>query len=65
MDISTPERWGFRAVPSGSQDAQSLFTAVYCQAYLVRTKERRDEHAAVKGTRPDKFFISDTKVRIS
>ena len=53
------------AVPSGSQDAQSLSTAVYCQAYLVRTKERRAEHAAVKGSRPDKFYISDTKVGIS
>ena len=61
MDIWTPERWGFRAVPSGSQDAQSLSTAVYCQAFLVGTKERRAEHADVKGSGSDKFFISDTK----
>ena len=56
---------GTITVPSGSRDAQSLSTAVYCQAYLVRTKERRAEHADVKGSRSDKFFISDTKVRIS
>ena len=49
---------------AGSQDAQSLSSAVYCQAYLARTEARRTEHAAVKGSRPDRFFISNTKVRI-
>ena len=49
--------------PAGSDD-QSLSTALYCQSYLLRTEERRAERAALTGSRPDRFFISNTKVII-
>ena len=55
---------GTITVPSGSRDSQSLSAAVYCQAYLDRTEERRAEHAAVRGSKPDRFFISNSKVGI-
>ena len=51
-------------IPAGSQDAQPLSSALYCQSYLDRTEVKRTEHAAVRGARPDRFFISNTKVSI-
>ena len=47
----------------GPQDQPSLSVALYCQAYAERTAEKRSFFSSKMGSRPDRFFISNNKVR--
>ena len=47
----------------GPRDQPSLSVALYCQAYTERTAEKRSFFASKMGSRPDRLFISNNKVR--
>ena len=49
-------------IPAGPPGNPALNIALYCAAYMKRTEDGRSFYAVSTGSRPDRLFISNTKV---